>query len=151
KDATHDAPFHAGPGRDTRVPMMARTAAFGYFETGDLQALQMPYEDRGLVMLVLLPRKADGLGELEKALTAERLADWTGRLREQKVDVSLPKFKLTSAFSLADTLAELGMRKAFNPGAADFGGMNGGREPLYLSAVVHQAFVDIHEEGTEAA
>jgi serpin B len=67
------------------------------------------------------------------------------------VDVLLPKFRLTNAFALKETLKALGMQKAFDPHAADFSGMNGGREPLFVSAVVHRAFVDVNEEGTEAA
>jgi serpin B len=102
-------------------------------------------------MVVLLPRRRDGLADLEKALTADRLAAWLGKLRAQKVEVSLPRFKLTGEFSLGDTLAALGMKRAFVSGAADFGGMDGGREALFITAVRHRAFVEVNEEGTEAA
>jgi serpin B len=149
KNATRPEPF-LSQGRKVPVPTMSQTGTFGYFENDDLQGLQMPYAGGEYALVVLLPRKADGLAELERALTAERLAGWTAALREQEVQVSLPKFKLTTAFSLREELEALGMRRAFG-GGADFSGMNGGHESLYVSAVVHSAFVDVHEEGTEAA
>jgi serpin B len=67
------------------------------------------------------------------------------------VEVWLPKFKQTGTLSLKDTLSALGMRKAFSNGEADFSGMNGGRDALFISAVEHKAFIDLNEEGTEAA
>jgi serpin B len=102
-------------------------------------------------MLVLLPRQVEGLAELEKTLTAEKLKDWLNELRTQNAEVTLPKFLMTDEFALKDTLTALGMRKAFSPGEADFSGMNGGREPLVISTVTHKAFVEVNEEGTEAA
>jgi len=101
-------------------------------------------------MFVLLPRKMDGIGALENGLTAGKLAEWTKSLRQQKVTVYLPKFKLTNKFSLAGTLVAMGMTDAFGS-KADFSGMDGRKDWLYISAVVHKAFVDVNEEGTEAA
>jgi serpin B len=101
-------------------------------------------------MVVLLPKKIDGLAELEKTLTAAKVADWLPKLREQEVSVSLPKFKMTSEFSLKDTLSAMGIKQLFNPNGADLSGMNGQRD-LFVSAVVHKAYVDVNEEGTEAA
>ena len=72
-----------------------------------------------------------------------------GKFRKQKVIVSIPKFKTTAEFELAKTLEAMGMKDAFG-GAADFSGMNG-KKDLFISAVVHKAFVDVNEEGTEAA
>jgi serpin B len=103
-------------------------------------------------MVVLLPKKVDGLAALEGKLTAANLAAWLGRLHEQEVNVALPRFKMTREFSLKGTQEALGMRRAFIAGGADFSGMSGtnGRR-LFISAVVHKAFVDVNEEGTEAA
>jgi serpin B len=100
-------------------------------------------------MTVFLPRALDGLAAFEKGLTSERVTDWLSRLRPQKVNVTLPKFRLTREFALGDVLRSMGIRDAFS-GAADFSGMSdtGG---LLLSAVVHKAFVEVSEEGTEAA
>jgi serpin B len=82
-------------------------------------------------------------------LTAEALASRLDAIRKREVRVCLPKFTMTSQFELARTLGSMGMPEAFS-GAADFSGMTGGRD-LFISAVVHKAFVDVNEEGTEAA
>jgi serpin B len=102
-------------------------------------------------MLVLLPRKNDGLAEMEKELNADRLKAISMRLHATKdVDVTLPKFKTTAEFRLDTELKALGMRQAFGKGA-NFAGLNGNENDLYISFVVHKAFVDVNEEGTEAA
>jgi serpin B len=149
KDLTREEPFLTGGGK-VQAPLMHQSARFKYLDAGALQVLEMPYVGKDLSMVVLLPKKADGLAELEKSLTADKLAGWLGQAREEEVEVGLPKFQATSEFSLKDQLAALGMKKAFVPGAADFSGMNG-RDDLYITAVVHKAFVDVNEQGTEAA
>jgi len=100
--------------------------------------------------VVLLPRKVDGLADLERTLTLEKLEAYLGQLHDDQVDVSLPKFRMTEELQLAKTLSAMGMASAFKAGEADFSGMDGTHE-LSLSAVVHKAFVDVNEEGTEAA
>ena len=100
-------------------------------------------------MVVLLPKETGGLSGLEERLTAERLAEWLGQMRPRKVSVALPRFKVTSSFSLADVLKAMGMTDAFSTDA-DFSGMTGAKD-LFLSAVIHKAFVDVNEQGTEAA
>jgi serpin B len=147
---THDDSFQVNGSRMVPVKMMTQTEAFGYFEDDQLQALQMPYKGDDLAMVVLLPRKPHGLADLERALTGEKLAAWTSQLQEQEVAVSLPKFRLSEGFSLTAALQALGLKRAFAAGA-DFSGMNDGREPLQISEVVHKAFADVNEEGTEAA
>jgi serpin B len=104
-----------------------------------------------LSMVVLLPKKVDGLAELEKNLSAARLGEWLGKLRKQEVMVALPKFKLTKEFMLNKVLASMGMPSAFDAKRADLTGMNGTGPRLFISVVVHKAFVDVNEEGTEAA
>jgi serpin B len=151
KSQSQEETFTTGDSRNVPVRMMKQTETFGYFENDELQGLRMPYEGNHWALVVLLPKKKDGLPALEKTLTAEKLTKWLGQMQQTEVAVSLPKWKMTSAFSLAETLKTLGMRKVFAPGEADLSGMNDGREPLYVSAVVHQAFVDVTEEGTEAA
>jgi serpin B len=149
KVLTRDGPFRLSAAEQVQVPMMHQTKKFGYFDGGSFQALEMPYVGKELAMVVLLPKEADGLAELEKSLTADALAGWTSRLAEENVQVALPRFKTSSAFSLKDTLSDMGMKRAFEE-SADFSGM-GGQERLCLSAVVHKAYVDVNEEGTEAA
>jgi serpin B len=111
--------------------------------------LELPYVDNELSMIVLLPRKIEGLEELEQSLTLENLTEWQSKLFKREVVVSIPKFKLTSQFSLASVLRAMGMIDAFSR-SANFSGMNGKRD-LAISAVIHKAYVDVNEEGTEAA
>ena len=132
------------------VPLMSQLRRFRYLDGGSFQALELPYDADQQSMVVFLPKRADGLAELEKTLTAARLADWLAQLGAQEVDVTLPRFKVTADFQLKDALTDLGMPLAFSPRAADFSGIATG-EPLSLSAVVHKAYVDVNEKGTEAA
>jgi serpin B len=149
KDATREEAFQLGGGKSVKAPLMHQTGKFGYLDGGTFQALEMPYAGKDLSMVVLLPKKAEGLADLEKSLTPENLAGWLKRLREQEVEVALPRFKVTAEFELKPVLASMGMTLAFGR-KADFSGMNGRRD-LYLSAVVHKAFVEVNEKGTEAA
>ena len=114
-----------------------------------LQVLEMPYVGEELSMVILLPKKIDGIGQLEADLTAENLAQWLGKACKREVIVTIPKFKMTSKFSMENVLQAMGMTDAFSE-AADFSGMTGRRD-LFISAVIHKAFVDVNEEGTEAA
>jgi serpin B len=146
---TVTAPTYAFPYAES-APLMRQTGDFGYAELPDLQVLELPYAGDDLSMIVLLPREVDGLGNLEAGLTAENLTAWTASLKSQKVNVLLPRFKMTAEFSLKGTLMALGMSDAFNFDRADFSGMDG-RKDLFVGAVIHKAFVEVNEEGTEAA
>jgi serpin B len=146
---TTDEPFYVSPEKSVTAPLMRQTHYFGYAESHGLQVLELPYAGDDLSMIILLPRTVDGLGHLETELTAQHLTSWTENLPRQKVNVFLPKFKVTSEFSLAKTLAALGMSDAFTA-QADFSGMDG-RQDLFFSGVIHQAFVEVNEQGTEAA
>jgi serpin B len=123
---------------------------FRYAHVEGLQLLELSYSDRSLSMVVLLPEKVGKLSQLEEKLTTANLQTWTERLVSQDVVASLPKFKTTSEFQLSDTLKAMGMVSAFDAATADFSGMTGNRD-LFISAVIHKAFVDVNEEGTEAA
>ncbi len=147
-DKTQDAPFTLLDGKQVSVPLMNQTGEFGYAEDADVQVLELPYAGEALSMVVLLPREPDGLPALEKSLDARKLADWLAKLRPRTVRVALPRFKMTSEFQLNEVLQAMGMRDAF--AEADFSGMTGARD-LFIGAVVHKAFVDVNEEGTEAA
>jgi len=129
--------------------MMNQKSEFAYAEASDLQILELPYVDDELSMVILLPKALDGIRQLERELTPEKLTAWLTTLRKQEVIVSIPKFKMTSKFGLAQVLASMGMADAFSR-RADFSGMTGRRE-LSISAVIHEAYVDVNEEGTEAA
>jgi len=149
KSATQEAPFSVTETEKVTAPMMSLKGDFGYMGDDSLQALEMPYAGGELSMLVLLPKSPAGLAEIEKSLTPKSLAGWILALRTQEVQVCLPRFKMTGEFSLAETLRSMGMSEAFTD-KADFSGMDGKRD-LVISAVVHKAFVDVNEEGTEAA
>src|SRR5262249_26235643 len=149
KDRTREAPFFLADGKQVQAPLMHQSGKFRGAGDPDLQALELPSAGKELSMLVMLPRKADGLAELEKSLTADKVNGVIGRLRDVPFEeVVLPRFKTTSAFSLRGELEKLGMADAFR-GGADFSGLSDGR--LYIKAVVHKAFVEATEEGTEAA
>ncbi len=142
-------PFTTAPGQTTQAQFMNLTASFNYAGADGLQLLELPYAGGDLSMVVLLPAETNGLKALEDGLSADKLALWLGQAGEQKVKVFLPKFKMTGQFGLAQTLAALGMTDAFSA-SADFSGLDGARD-LYVSAVIHKAFVEVNEEGTEAA
>jgi serpin B len=149
KKGTQDAPFTLLDGSTVQIPMMNQQAEFGYAQVESLQVLEMPYVGEELSMVVLLPKEPGGIGTLEKSLTAENLAKWLDAMRKREVIVALPKFKMTSKFGLNDVLQSMGMTEAFSD-RADFTGMTSRRD-LFISAVIHQAFVEVNEEGTEAA
>lgn len=102
-------------------------------------------------MVILLPQQMNGLTELENSLTQENLALWTKYLPQREVQVSLPRFKINCSFMLGATLIEMGMKDAFNANKADFSGMDGIENWLSIGEVIHQAFIDVNEEGSEAA
>lgn len=148
-EETLDGGFRLPDGRSVTVSLMSQRARFGYGQADGVQILELPYVGEALSMLILLPKQVDGVTSLEETLTAETLAGWTAGLRDLNVDVTLPRFKLSGRFDLEDTLMAMGMVDAFS-GQADFSGMTGART-LFISKVVHKAFVEVNEEGTEAA
>ena len=149
KQLTKAGPFHVSAGKTVETPMMQATKEFRYAESPEVQALELPYAGDDLSMLVLLPRDANSLAAFEQSLSPDKLYAWIRSLRSREVQLWLPKFKTTSEFSLNQTLTALGMTDAFT-GRADFSGMDGTND-LFISAVIHKAFVEVNEEGTEAA
>jgi serpin B len=149
KYRTSDEIWH-GPGGTRQVTMMHRTGGYFYCEGDGFQALDLPYKGEQQSMLVLLPRKLDGLASLEARCAAEgTYQQVTAGLRhEETVVVSLPHFKMETEFKLKPVLCDLGADLAFSD-HADFGGI--GEEPLKISEVLHKAFVEVNEKGTEAA
>ena len=111
--------------------------------------MSIPYEDNQLNMIVLLPHKVEGLKEVEKVLTSARLNEWRNKMKVTNVEFLLPKFKFTSSFKLGKVLTAMGMGVAFTDNA-DFSGMST-KEDLKISEVIHKAFVEVNEKGTEAA
>ncbi len=148
---TETAPFWVTLAEKVQVPMMTQEHTYRYGEDDSLQILELPYVGDDLAMIVLLPKKVDGLMELETALTVENLEKWMSILWETKVRVLLPRFKMSRGFKLNDALKSMGMVDAFDRLKANFSGMDGKENWLYIAAVLHKAFVDVNEEGTEAA
>jgi serpin B len=150
KAATQTQPFMLADGTKVDVPLMTQTEGFSYAEDESAQVLELPYSRGELSMVIFLPRAADGLAKLEAGLTADKLAGWEKAVKHAEVRVSLPRFRTEQEFKLADVLKAMGMTSAFERGKADFSGMTTA-ERLFIAAVLHKAFVDVHEEGTEAA
>jgi len=150
-ESTHDADFTLDGGEKIKAPLMSQTAPFNYVnrEAEGFAALEMPYKDQRMTMLVLLPNKIDGLPALEKKLTGPLVTDTIHSLKRERVVVYVPKFHAETEYQLADHLQALGMKLAFSTNA-DFSGITD-IKPTYISAVIHKAFVDVDEKGTEAA
>jgi len=150
---TKTEPFNLLGGKKVSVPMMKQEDHLGYYKGQDFQAVTLEYAGRQLSMLILLPDKMDGLPDLEKSLTAKNLDDWTSKMARKAVQLSMPRFKMTCRADLKKTLQTLGMTDAFDGKRADFSGMapSATGRRLSISAAIHKAFVEVNEEGTEAA
>jgi serpin B len=137
------------------VRMMQRKDIYSYSATSAFQMVELPYkagDGSDLSMLVILPKKygMDALAEVEKSLDFEKISELEQNLADTKIALFLPKFRIETEYELPDTLKSMGMPTAFVSGAADLSGMDG-THSLFISDVIHQAFIDVSEEGTEAA
>jgi serpin B len=146
--ATGDGQFYLLDGKEVTVPMMSQTESFGYAEGDNYQAVELPYDGGELSMVILLPH-AGQFEAFEESLSAERVSAIVSALGQRQVALAMPKFEFESAFKLKEALMAMGMPVAFTE-AADFSGMTGVRD-LFISEVVHKAFVSVDEAGTEAA
>ena len=151
KHATQNEPFYRISGGPVQAPLMKQTRKYKYFcKFLELQLLELPYVGNELSMLVILPSKSSSLMVLEKNLSAASLQHWRGQMYMREIELYLPTFKITWGISsLVKPLTALGMRTPFTD-TADFGGMDGHKD-LFISDILHKAFVDVTEEGTEAA
>ncbi|XP_041039654.1 leukocyte elastase inhibitor-like [Carcharodon carcharias] len=155
---TKEMPFRLNKNESKPVKMMSQEEEFLFCHNPELKikVLELPYVGNDLSIIILLPDDimddSAGLKQLEKALTFEKLQEWThpNRMRKMNVHVRLPKFKLEDEYELSSPLSSLGMRDLFDDSRADLSGMTGARN-LSVSKVVHKSFVEVNEEGTEAA
>lgn len=151
KSLTKDAPFTKLDGSTVNVPMMEMPSyeTLAYADGEGYTAVALPYENPSLSMLILLPDEGS-FEAFEGSLEAARLESILAETQFTSVRVKMPKFKIEGQFELGDTLSGLGMIDAFDPELADFSGMNGKRD-LYIGSVIHKSFVNVDEQGTEAA
>jgi serpin B len=149
KQNTGPAPFHA-PNGTISVPTMHQTAVLEYRRGAGYQALELPYRGGRLAFDILLPDHGQLPSLLGRLTTVGPLA-LIGGLASRDVTVALPKLKLRTGLQLADALAALGMPRAFIPGQADLSGIAGPPGALYIKQVVHQADLNVDEQGTTAA
>jgi len=153
KNDTKEENFRTSNGGAVKAQMMQRTddeAIFNYAENSNLQILEMPYSGNELSILLLLP-KNDNLTKLESILSTKNISDWKKNLEEQRVKIYIPKFKFETKYFMADDLKEMGMPLAFSDSADFFGMTASGKKDLKIDEAIHQAFVEVNEEGTEAA
>lgn len=146
--ATREADFHLPDGRRKRVRMMYQTGEYRYYEDGTRQAVSLPYGSGRVSMVLFLPRRESSLSEFQAQLTTVTWRKWLNDFHQTSGNVALPRFKIEYEQQLNESLTALGLGIAFSD-KADFGNLS--NEPACLSVVRHKAFVEVNEEGTEAA
>nr|XP_032830430.1 leukocyte elastase inhibitor-like [Petromyzon marinus] len=157
-EVTRDAEFKINKNEKKPVKMMYKKAKYNFSHVEELNVniVELPYEGHKLSMVILVPLAIEdettGLEKLESALTLKSLRQWTSpeNMSKLEVELHLPHFRLEKSYTLNEHLQRLGMASVFTQGEADFSGINGARD-LYVSHVAHKAFVEVNEEGTEAA
>ena len=153
KAHTREGQFFLEQGGTTSVPFMHQEVAIPHARTAMYEAVQLPYKGNGVSMVIVLPNPGRPLHDVEAVFSATMLRECLSAMRVYPLDVFLPRFTLRWAADLSLDLAVLGMRLAFTADA-DFSGINGAvprdDDALYIRAVLHKAFVDVNEEGTEA-
>ena len=148
KVRTENAPFTLTPGRTVTVPMMEQEEHFPFVEEGGLKMIELGYAGDDLAMIAILPpNDAEKFGA---TLTLKKLGELRKRMESQEVDVFLPRFKFETRYQLERWLSAMGAPDAFNMGKADFSGISGKRD-FCISHVIHQAMIEVNEEGSEAA
>ena len=149
---TQDALFYLSATNAVPVPTMKREGKARIASVSGATMLELAYKGGDLSMLIVLPHRFDGLPELEASLTSDALRDAIAALNEtpSEIPIAIPRFRIESKFMLGRTLSDMGMPSAFQAGAADFSGIDG-RQDLHIAAAIHQSFVEVNEEGTEAA
>lgn len=146
---TYDNEFNLLDGSQVTVPMMGQDMYIPYVSGDGYQAVELPYAGNSAAMDIIVP-DAGRFEEIESALTSEVFEDMLASMEQTSLIFRMPKFEFESSFSLSDQLSNLGMSAAFDRNTADFSGMTG-KKDLFISKVIHKAFVAVDEEGTKAA
>lgn len=149
---TYEVDFMVNPDETEKVQMMTfpHKMRMNFASTEQMKMLELPYKNNTASMLIILPNEIDGLRSVEDSLTLENLSNWKNMLQKREIVIHIPKFSLETDYNLKETLPDMGMTSAFNIVHADFSGISG-YKGLYISQAIHKAFVDVNEEGTEAA
>ena len=151
KNRTQERPFNLAGGAQKPVPMMQQGGKLDYLRGDNFQAVRLPYGDEFLSMAVFLPDEGTSLDEFRTQLTSDAWANWQTQFVRRDGSIGLPRFKLEYGASLNQALQAMGMAIAFDQKNADFSGLRQTPPNLYISAVAHKTFVEVNEEGTEAA
>jgi len=157
KADTADAWFYTAPDTKVWIPMMRQKAKYSLVEHEGFQAISLPYRTQPLAMVVILPKEKLGLAEVEEELTHDSLQATFKKLKRTppyEVPLSLPRFKVATGTSLIPAFKALGMKRAFSADEADFGGITGRADELgriWIAQIMHKAFLEVNEEGSEAA
>ena len=150
KNSTRPGDFFSTGDNTLKVPFMNRTGRYSFFENTAMKVIELPYKDNAASMLIFLPNEKEGLDKFENSFNYKFYTEAVTSFQMAEVSLSLPKFKTGKRICLEDILAKMGMPFAFSPLKADFSGMTG-KNDLYISGVIHQAFINVDEKGTEAA
>jgi serpin B len=152
---TRDGTFHLADGSTKRVPMMFRSGRYSHYRGDAFQAVNLPYGDGRISMYIFLPARDSDLNTFLDTLNTENWESWMSQFREQELSFRMPKFKLEyGTKELNDALTVLGMGIAFDQSRADFSRMVSLEDlgaNLYIDKVSHKTFIEVNEEGTEAA
>ena len=151
KELTSQKPFTLATGSAVEVPMMTQSGSYQYYETPDFQAISLPYGNRRWTMRIFLPTPGRSLPQFLKGLSVSNWDSWMRSFRKRDGDILLPRFRIEYEKELNDALKALGMEVAFNRSRADFSSMIRTSERAYINQVKHKTFVEVNEEGTEAA
>ncbi len=151
KELTTQKPFTPAGGAAIQVPMMTQSGTYQYFETTDFQAISLPYGKKRWTMRIFLPSPGRSLPYFLKNLTPSNWDTWMAAFRKRDGDILLPRFRIEYEKELNEALKAMGMEAAFDRSRADFSSMIQTSERAYINQVKHKTFVEVNEEGTEAA
>ena len=149
KGATTERPFYLSNGTQKQHPLMSQSGKYRYFENDTLQAVSLPYGKGRLNLYVFLPKKNTNLDAFQQQLAVENWQEWMTQFRMRQGSIQLPRFKFDYDIQLNDALKALGMESAFNEAKANFSNMTSAS--VKINEVKHKTFVEVNEEGTEAA
>eukprot|EP00794_Sanderia_malayensis_P019718 gene19719-21664_t len=153
KTTTHDSIFHVSKTKQVPVKMMFHTDEYKYFvdRSKNCDVLELPYTSKSFRMILVVPHEIDGLTQVQSSLDLKLISSWINSVqsaRTETIDVFLPRFKVSQKINLKEKLKQLGISALFTENA-DLSGISGSRN-LYVSSAVHQAVIEVNEEGTEA-